>query len=246
MNEYTLRLLEVYGVWVGGIATLVAVLLAISIESIRRRRSRPKLEVYYERDDEDDNPYLQPEVFTKAPYAQEEAWRNREEQWIRVRVVNTGRSTARDVQLRLVSIKRETAPTAQNRPHWWFKVSNLNELSISIPPKFTQYFDIAYVSHETDEPNGLKFYLATVRGELLPWPQQKRPIEEEDRSNWLEIGWTYKIRLAAVSDNADARNYELEIKALPSIGKKGDKGQTLGRSRLQDLVHVVELSKVKP
>lgn len=149
-----------------GMATLGAVLFALSLQRRMERRSKPSLVLEYDPDSEGDNRYLPP-----SPTDSGGPGPNRQEVWIRIRITNKSSNPAKDVELRFISSQIAKTRTRNNRPSWWFKVSNLNSVAITIPPRFPQYFDIAYLVQEVSKE--AKAFLVITRPTMLEWNQEK-------------------------------------------------------------------------
>lgn len=238
-----LRWAEVIGIWFTGVATFSAVAVAWSLRRLWERRQRPVLSVGYDARSEEDSRYVPPPFAAGPPSSKNPGEPGREELWVRLHVKNTSKTTARDVQLRILSIQRERKEAPDNRSKWWFKASNLDATSVTIHPQFTQHFDIAYVKNILGTSDDLAFYLVIVRPDLLPWPQQKARIEEDAENNWLEVGWKYTLQLALLSDNADAKYYEMEVKVDPRGSEDPSTDQRLGADNLRKRVHVISLKE---
>ncbi len=203
--------LETWGVlgnWFIGFSTLLVVFLAIGLQVWYERAKRPKLRVSYRKSDDDDNRYVALNSDDLRLSLDEE--QAIEELWLRVNVLNTGRDTARDVELRFIYAIKEGNKVKENRPSWWFKVANLNAVSIPVPQKFRQPFDIAYVKNYKGVDEDLRLFLAIVPPDLKEWVEAKKRIESKN-SNRLELGVQYKLVFAVVSSNANATYYALRI-----------------------------------
>jgi hypothetical protein len=218
----------VIAAYFSGTATIIAVLLALFLERYFEHRRRPKLSVEFDRNQKGDLRYLPPPLAGEMREGEE-----REEMWIRLRVKNTSGTPARDVEVRFICTQRERSTIRENRPSWWFKISNLNAVSLTIPPKFTQYFDLAYVKNIQRSPEDISFYLAIVHGDLPPWTQEKVRIESDMKNNKLDLGWTYDLFFAVVSSNADAKYYRMRVKVAPKKTDDPALEELLGEDRLK-------------
>lgn len=227
--------LEVIGIWFTGVATILAVLVALFAQIFTEKLRRPRLQVEHDNNHMVDKRYLPP-ARAKTPNCPE-----REELWIRLRIKNLSNVPAINVQIRFIGTLREGESIREQRPSWWFKVSNLNAVSLTIPPKFTQYFDIAYVKNEVG-PSEASFYLAIVRGDSTSWQDEKARIEEYE-GNKLEVGFMYDISFAVVSNNADARFYSMKTKVLPRRSEE-PLAQLLGENLLNNRVVVVSVKEI--
>lgn len=245
MKPSAIQVWEVIGIWFAGLATVSAVALALYLRHIYERRQRPKLFVVYDREQKSDNRYVLPPFAATSSCQKGQKLPDQEELWVRVHVQNASKATAKDVELRLISIQREKKGSADDRPSWWFKASNLNATSLVIPPKFTQHFDIAYVKNTVESSADLSFYLAIVPPDLLPWPQEKTRIESDEQNNRLDIGWKYKLLLALVSSNADAKHFQMEIKVDPPGSEDPSIVGLLGEEVLRKRVNVISFSEVE-
>jgi hypothetical protein len=199
-----------------GMATLGAVLFALNLQRRMERRSKPSLVVEYDPSLEGDNRYLPPSATDYGGPGP-----NRQEVWIRVRITNKSSNPAKDVELRFISSQITTERTRNNRPCWWFKVSNLNSVAITIPPRFPQYFDIAYIVQDVATKEA-KAFLVITQPSMLEWNQEKARIEAYGDYTKLEIGWPYNIFFAVVGSNCDAAYYKMPIQFSPprQDGKK--------------------------
>ena len=228
--------LAAIGTWVAAGATIFAVGFAIKLQRKYAKRERPILSVKIEPNSDKCFDYVGPELFPSND--------NREELWLRVLVSNSGDTAARDVQIRLVEILREKAIDPQSRSNLWFKVSNLNQISLNMLPRgIDQPFDIAFVGHSIDQSSEIKknndkvsFYLMMVKPELdKPWIEIKEKVEISPE-NKLILGYKYTLRIAVLSSNADAVHYNLTLRMInPSsdpdiqekIGRKSIKKDNL-------------------
>ena len=224
MDRDAIQVWEVVGTWFSGFATFLAVVLALFLQRFRR----PRLSVRYEASYSGDNRYV--------PSHRLGNHGNREELWVRLRVKNTTRATAEDTELRLISMRRERQES-EDRSSRWLKVSHLDKIAISIPPEFTQYFDLAYIINEHDSSNDISLEIAALNPPFLAWDEQKL-INEQSGINNLKIGFKYDIVFAIVSRNADATYYKVGLKALPreNVDPLSTHGELYLRGR-------VELSK---
>jgi hypothetical protein len=202
------HLLEIIGVWFSGIATLAAVILALFLQVYSERRQRPKLCVEYDVRSVGDNRFLPPSTAGGGPGI------DRQELWIRIRVTNNSERTARDVEVRFISSTIEKEKRRNNRPSWWFKVSNFNRTSVAIPPHFPQHFDIAYLVHEISTQQ-VSAFLAITQPDMLDWPQEKIRIERQGDYTNVEIGWPYTLFFAVVGSNCDATYYQMPLQISP-------------------------------
>jgi len=230
MEESTVKLLEMIGIWFTGIMTLLAVVVALLLQKFTEWLQRPKLEVVYDKDNKEDNRYLKLD--------------DREERWIRVRVQNTSNYEAKDAEIRLMSIKRDSDSNWGNRANLGFKVSNRNAVTVRIPPKFTVHFDIAYVSNIlNDDKDDVSFYLVTVHEDLKPWDEEKIRIES-DPDNVLEIGKTLGLRLAVLYTNGPAIIYEMEVKIDDRDKDDPSSKHHLGKDHFKRRIHVNGPNKI--
>jgi len=207
---------EMLGVWatviatlLSGMATLAAVLFALTMQRRLERRTRPKLRVEHSHSSQGDNRYLSPSAVEMGGPGP-----NRHEVWIRVRVVNRSIYPAKDVELRFISSRTANSYTVSNRPSWWFKVSNLNPVAVTIPAHFSQHFDIAYLVRETggQEPRA---FLALIQPGVTDWDAQKAKIESYGDYTRLPIGWHHDLFFAVVGSNCDAVYYRMPVHLSP-------------------------------
>jgi hypothetical protein len=221
----------VYGTWFSGIATLAVVFIALYLQRRYENNLRPQLTIAYDEaasEEDGANRYLPPGL-AGNPY--------REELWIRLPVKNISKITARDVEVRFIALRRERRGR-ENRPSWWLKVSNLNEVAVAIPSEFTQYFDVAFIEHDpSSSALDICFQLAIVHPPLLPWHEEKERIERRTE-NRLEIGFKYDLSFAVVSGNADARFYRMTLKAIPRATDDPLPSAAFGQEYLRGRVEV--------
>jgi len=199
MEQSTYYVLNTIGTFLVAFATIFVAFVGVWFARYLERRARPRLELVYERND--DNKYLPPESTHDGS----------EEVWIKVRVNNASNVVARDVELRLLSLKREGS--WDNRPSWWFKVSNLNMTHVNVPPMFPQPFDIAHVKNVTTTDDDLGFYLTLVTPNMADWPKEKMRIEVSE-DNKLFPGGRYTAELVLACSNADPRYYAMQLNVL--------------------------------
>lgn len=202
----------ILGNWFSGLATVFVVFLALGLQIWYERRKRPKLKLIYSPTDDNDNRYvlLNNSQMPIDSSANEEPIT--EELWLRINVLNRSKVTAEDVELRFLYSTIDGNPVKEDRPSWWFKVSNLNRFSTSIPPKFKQPFDIAYIKNNANVDKDLSAFIAIVPPTLGDdWNETKKQMELSPE-NHLKVGTTYRFVFAVVSSNADAIYYELKYK----------------------------------
>ena len=130
------------GSWFSGITTLFVVFLALGLQIWYERSKRPKLGVSYNPEDDNDNRYVQLNDSQLPINASVNEEPLTEELWLRINVVNNSRVTAENVEMRFLyctidgNVDSDGESVKEDKPSWWFKVSNLNRFTTSIPPKF--------------------------------------------------------------------------------------------------------------
>lgn len=197
-NDLT-QILELVGVWFSGLATLSAALVALFLP----RLYRPRLSVTCNKEGIGSSSFL----FTDSPSASEVA-----ELWIKVGVKNSSGLNADDVQLRLIMVRDESSNGRRAYTlfsSWWLKVSALNIVSISIPPKYTQYYDLCYLVVNRDRKRGA-LHLVAVRPPLDEWEIEK-PHIESDPKRTLFPGREYGVIFAVAGRNTHAGYYRISI-----------------------------------
>ena len=166
---------------------------------------------------------------------------------------NTTNYLAKDVELRLHSIRRGRDKNWGNRTNLGFKVSNRNDVSTDIPPKFEVHFDIAYVSNLIGEKKDVSFYLMSVHEELFTAAYKDQKKEWEDvqtaiqsvSENVLEIGEVLGVRFAVLCTNGHAQNYGMELKIDPRDKDDTPMEAHVGKDQLKRHIHVNGPYKIK-
>jgi predicted transport protein len=193
-------------IFIGTSFSSVVALSAVFLADYIRKKNRPNLHI---------------KVDSKNYFEYIKLNEDRAEGWIKIHVYNTGRSAATDVQVRLVKIdclnihgKDESDP--QSRPFLWFKVGNINSISLNILPReIDQPFDIGYVYHDiyrTIKSDKYASNLILIKPEIeKPWDKIKEDIEKSPETS-LRLKIAYKLQIVVVCRNADARKYELYLK----------------------------------
>ena len=150
-----LKIAEVSGIWITGIATAVVAAIALFLETFRQ----PKLLGEFNIAREQNYRYLSPDIVP-----------GRQELWIRLLVKNKNHyTTAKAVQVRVTKVKIKDGQNWRlvNPPAWNFKVSNLNAVSVSIPPRYPQYFDLGYVANDVSTTEAPSFFLVTIKPDKI-------------------------------------------------------------------------------
>src|ERR1039457_6930508 len=150
------ELWTIIGTFFGGVATLTAVLLLIWWERHKEKHTRPRLRVTGPAHSKDCLRYVQDAFASTSD-------KKREEFWFRLAVSNSGPSAAKDVQIRLRTIKADGAAEPESRSNLWFKPACLTATSINILPRgITQHYDIAYARHMLPPNQDLFFHLVLI------------------------------------------------------------------------------------
>jgi len=227
------------GTWFTGFATLLAVIVALRLQRRYERRDRPLLSVTLEPESADYLRYVPPKFASAEDKPRYDGSSEREELWLRVVVQNSGDTAARDVEVRLLDILRERDTEPESRSNLWFKVASLNSKSVNILPRgIRQPFDIAFVRHVVSPAAEFSFHLVLVKPDLESWPTEKTRIEQDVGHNALDIGWTYRVHIAALSSNADAEHFTFSIRLNPRRAQDPREGAILGAESLKALLVV--------
>jgi hypothetical protein len=207
----TTPFLEMLGVWVGagttlfsGLATIGAVWIALTLQRRAERRNMPSVVVEYDSESSYDNKYLAPSAAGGGPDTQ------RQELWLRLRLMNNSNHPAKDVELRFIATQIAPNGRRDNKPAWWFKVSNLDAVSVTIPPHFPQAFDIAYLVHDI-QSGELTSFLAITRPNMDEWTLEKNKIEKMGEYTNFGVGRPYMVYFAVVGGNIDPKYYRMPI-----------------------------------
>lgn len=243
-----LRMLEVAGDWFTGLMTLTAVILALFLQRLSERVRSPRLAVDYNRDEEVNNRYLildSSHTHPDTSFVSDPSEGSREELWIRLRVTNNGPVTAKDVEVRFIGVARKKDNVRDNRSAWWFKVSHLNDTHTNLPPRFTHFFDIAFLSNDVGSRRDLSLYLVIVKPELLPWEEEKARIEISP-DNKLDLGWDFVLYFAVAAANADAKYYEMSLRVDPRKVDDPLSTTVLGREHLMARIEVSPAREISP
>lgn len=194
----------VYATMFCGFTTIGAVFFALRLQRYNERRQRPRLSVEYDSSSYSDNRYLPASSAGGGP------GKDRQELWVRIRVKNNSDYPARDMQLRFIASQIKNDRFRNNRPSWWFKVSNLNSISVDVPPYFTQYFDIVYLVDEVAEQK-IAAFLTITRPDMLEWPQEKTRIEKMGEYTNLTVGLGYNLFFAVVGSNCNTTYFRMPL-----------------------------------
>ncbi len=203
------RMIELVGIWFAAIATFLATLVALFLPKLYR----PRLSVSCNKDGIGSSSYMFEETKGRWPI---------EELWIKVGVKNTSSLNAEDVQLRLILTRNKTMPGRRGYQlfsSWWLKVSALNTVSISIPPKYTQYFDICYLAAHRDS-RSLTAHLLAVRPPIDEWQVEKNNIES-DQYRTLQPQSEYDIVFAVSGKNTHAGYFQISVSYDAAIQSDG-------------------------
>jgi hypothetical protein len=239
MSPDKYKTLELWGAWFSGIATFAAVFVALFSQWYAERRRRPKLKVEFDGCRGEHKRYVPPTLAHGTNALK------REELWVRLCVQNLTNNTATDVQVRFIRAERESDQRHENLPSWWFKVSNLNAHSVSIPGQFPQYFDIAYIKNELTSDHDVSLYPVLIHGDFESWLEEKRRIET-DAEIVFQVGFVHDLFFAVVSSNAAAKFYRMRLKVLPHRIEDPPFGDLMGSARLRERVDVLYLEEITP
>jgi hypothetical protein len=113
-------------------------------------------------------------------------------------VRNSSDCTAKHIEARFTSSEIDGSKYRENRPSWWFKVSNLDAIAINIPPHFTQYFDVAYLVHDVLSRQ-VEAFIAITQPEMGLWKETKNKIEHAAYTR-LILDSTYNLYFAVLGD----------------------------------------------
>ena len=123
-----------WAAWFSGVATLGAVVIALRLQRMYERRERPSLSAYCRKTSPLCLEYVPPRFATSenpdGSHAEE-----RENCGIRIVIINLNEVAARDVEVRLADVHVDSDKDKQSRSSEWFKVSNLNSISINLVPR---------------------------------------------------------------------------------------------------------------
>jgi hypothetical protein len=192
------KIIELVGLWFTGLATFSAALVALFLPKLYR----PRLSVSCNKDGIGSSSYMLVDAPGSSPVA---------ELWIKVGVKNKSSLNAEDVQLRLIMTHDNALPHRQGYrlfSSWWLKVSALNIVAISIPPKYTQYYDLCYLAAHPSR--SVSVHLLAVRPPLEDWTSEKARIES-DQKRTLQPGCEYNVVFAVAGKNTHAGYYEISI-----------------------------------
>jgi hypothetical protein len=195
----TEKLIELVGIWFTGIATLSATLVALFLPKLYR----PRLSVSCNKDGIGSSSYVIGTDSGASAF---------EDLWIKIGVKNRGSMNAEDVQLRLImahNTKMSGRRGYRLFSSWWLKVSALNAVSISIPPKYTQYYDLCYIVVRRN-PGSTSLYLAAVRPPMDEWNLERKNIEN-DPHRVLKAGCVYNIVFAVSGKNTHASYWQISL-----------------------------------
>ena len=193
------RIIDLVGTWFAALATLSASLVALFLPKLYR----PRLSVSCNQDGIGSSSYLAAYDSDSKPI---------EELWIKVGVKNKSGLNAEDVELRLIMIRDKTVPGRKGYTmfsSWWLKVSALNTMSISIPPKYTQYYDLCYLQARQD-PRSMLVYLPAVRAPMSGWAVEKKEMES-DPARVLRPRCEYDIVFAVSGKNTHASYFQISV-----------------------------------
>jgi len=238
---------EVIGVWASAFATVLVVFVALWLQHWYRRNQQPCLLLEYDRNRNDDNRY----VYLGPKHASSSDKVEFEEFWIRLRVINQSHITARDVELRLIATHRENSPHPESRPSWSFKISNVDRVVRSIPPRFPQHFDLAYLKHNWSNGDDVSAFLVAVRFDMKSWAEERSLIEAYSETRILP-GWEYAILTALTCDNAEAQFFEIRLKMHPSDQARHMADDSyiehamLGEDAMRKRFKLISIRKLKP
>lgn len=235
MDAQQISFLQMLGSWFAGLATFGAVSYALYLQRKYEWKNQPSVTAIYSDTDKFNNAYVPPEHINAS--------NSIEELWARICLRNESRVTAKDVELRFISVQREKSGYPEHRPKWWFKASNLNAITVNIPRKLEQHFDVFYIKNDIESEEDISFYLATVPPDFRPWSDEKQRIEE-DVDNQLEIGWRYTLEFALVCSNADPKYYQMVIKVDSRTKLDPEKKSLLGEIGLKNRINTVSFAEV--
>jgi len=195
----TEKLIELVGIWFTGIATFSATLVALFLPKLYR----PRLSVSCNKDGIGSSSYVFIDRSGSPPM---------EELWVKVGVKNKSGLNAEHVQLRLIMAHNRGMAGRQGYKSfssWWLKVSALNAMSISIPPKYTQYYDLCYLVADRDG-SSVSAYIPAVRYPMRDWNIEKEHIER-DPNRKLEPRCEYDLVFAVSGKNTHAGYFQISI-----------------------------------
>lgn len=235
MDDQQISFLSMLGSWFSGLATFGAVSYALYLQRKYESKNQPTMTAIYSDNDKYNNTYVPPEHINSS--------NSIEELWVRICLNNESRITAKDVELRFISVQREKVNYPEHKPKWWFKASNLNAISVNIPRKLEQHFDIFYIKNDTKTDDDISFFLATVPPDFKPWAEEKKRIEE-DVDNQLEIGWEYTLQFALVCSNADPKYYQMVVKIDSRTKQDPEKKSLIGEDGLKKRINIVSFSEI--
>ncbi|MDA3791483.1 MAG: hypothetical protein PF503_23675 [Desulfobacula sp.] len=236
---------NVFGIWFSGIATLSVVFIAIWLQAWTEWRKKPKLKIVYDPEDRNDNIFVLLDNYEKQIDESGHPDPHAEELWLRVNVLNNSRASARDVELRFINSYKDGSDIREDhRPSWWFKVSNLNKFSVTIPPRYKQPFDIAYLKNVVDAEDDIRSFLAIVPPDLSDDWQATKNLMEMSRKNKLSIGARYRLVFAVVSSNADAAYYEISYTVSERLSDDIPRRNLQGRDVLRRRLNISGPNKI--
>lgn len=227
MNHlWTYQNLQLLADYLAAVGTWAVAIVGALFTRYLDQRSRPRLHLVYDTDSDEDNKYL-------APINQGD---KSEQVWIRVRVENRSKAVARDVQLRLMWIKRDDG-TWENRPTRTFKVSNLPQNTTSVFPHFVQSFDIAYAKNAINTGDGFHYFLALVSDPpCTDWFEQQDKIERDPELR-LFAARAYTVALALLCTNADPKYYSMRLSLVGIRPDSPTPGGLLGKQQMKERIH---------
>ena len=191
--------------WVGALATVAAVVLALALalgQAVSARRRRPQLSLAFDPGSELD--------FIRGVGLGSGG----ESHWLRLRVRNKrGKRSADDVEVLLVSVAGGPAHSIVHAtpldvtPLRWSTTTDRDcrpLTRLTVPPGLERHVDLLAL-REPDEMFSPKPGQTSAIAVLQVWP------EPADRRHWLGGKDCYVITLAVAARDADARFYELRL-----------------------------------
>lgn len=177
--------------WLGVLGTLGALVVALALGlGLGDWARRPKLGLHSDRDNPSDR-VVTPDL------------EGREVGFLRLRVKNTGRSTARDVQVSVASVDQwvetrrwlRTRAELDGRPLKW---GGSTQSAVDVPPKAERPVDLLAITRDV------------ARQGAIPMSVYIQGDPPASRANDLPPGG-WRIRLMLSADNFSAEQYEMRV-----------------------------------